>query len=112
MKSDNVGEFVCVTCGKHYHMCKNCANTKIPYVAWRATACSPDCYAVSEAINAHYYNRITAKEAKEKFEAANWQKIEHILPDVQEYIVKVMLEAGDESKPTQRRTKAKQPADE
>ena len=112
MKSDSVGEFVCVTCGKRYHMCKSCANSKIPYVAWRATACSPDCYAVSEAINAHYYNRIDAKEAKERFEAANWQKIEHILPDVQDYIVKVMLEAGETNKAPKRRTRTKAPAEE
>lgn len=108
MKDTVVGEFVCVTCGKRYHMCKNCANTKIPYVAWRATACCPDCYAVSEAINAHYYGKIDDKEAKEKFEAAHWQNIEHILPDVSDYIEKVMGKAAIANKAPVRRERAKE----
>lgn len=95
-----MGVFTCTVCGKQYRMCRKCAHSKIPYVAWRATACSPECYEVSETINAHTYGRIDTKEAAKRFEDAGWKKIEHMLPDVQEYIEQVMKEvAGRKAKP-------------
>ena len=90
MSDSSVGKFTCTVCGKEYRMCKKCTHSKIPYVAWRATACSPECYAVSETINAHYYGKIDDEEAKKRFEEAGWKKIKHMLPDVREYIDKVM----------------------
>lgn len=93
MSENATGKFTCVVCGKEYHMCRKCSHSKTPFVAWRATACCPECYAISEAINAHYYGRIDAKEAKRQFEDAGWDKIDHMLPDVHEYIEKVMKEA-------------------
>lgn len=94
MSQDKVGVFTCVTCGKEYRMCRKCQRSKIPYVAWRATACCPACYEISEAINAHYYGRIDDAEAAKRFEAAKWNEIEHILPNVEKYIGDVMNSAG------------------
>lgn len=93
MSQDKVGVFRCVTCGKEYRMCRKCQHTKIPYVAWRATACSPECYAVSETMNAHFYGRIDSVEAAKQFEEAKWKDIEHILPEVEDYINGVVRSA-------------------
>lgn len=93
MSDNSTGKFTCVVCGKEYHMCRKCTHSKIPFVAWRATACCPECYAVSETINAHYYGRIGSDEAAKRFEDAGWRKIEHMLPDVRKYINKVIKEA-------------------
>ena len=112
MKGGSVGEYTCVVCGKHYHMCRNCANSKIPYVAWRATACCPACYAVSETINAHFYGRINSVEAKQQLDDADWRSIDHMLPDVQEYIEKVMDEAAKAKSVTKRRKASTEAAGE
>ena len=90
-----MGVFTCTVCGKQYRMCRKCTRSKIPYVAWRATACSPECYEVSETINAHNYGRIDTKDAAKRFEDAGWKKIEHMLPDVQEYIEQVLKEVAE-----------------
>lgn len=90
MSQNKTGKFVCVTCGKEYRMCRKCTHSPIPYVAWRATACCPACYQVSEAINAHFYGRIDDAEAAQQFKDAGWETIDHILPEVQEYIEKVL----------------------
>ena len=90
MSQDKTGVFVCATCGKEYRMCRKCQHTKIPYVAWRATACSPECYSVSETINAHFYGRIDSAEAAKRFADAGWKNIEHILPEVEAYIKDVI----------------------
>lgn len=105
MSQDSIGKFNCVTCGKEYRMCRKCAHSKIPYVAWRATACCPECYSVAETMNAHYYGKIDSAEAARRFKDAAWETIEHILPEVREYIEKVLDDASGEKEPV--KTKAK-----
>jgi len=112
MSEGATGVFTCSVCGKQYRMCRKCTHSKVPYVAWRATACSPECYEVSEVVNAHAYGRIDSQEAVKRLEAVGWRNIEHMLPDVHEYIDKVMKETAGRKPKTAKKDTQSVAADE
>ena len=60
----------CITCGKEYKVCPHCGDA-----SWRKTACSPDCWSISQAINQHFYHLIDAHEAVNVLQRHNYNKI-------------------------------------
>lgn len=60
----------CLTCGKEYRVCPHCGDA-----SWRQTACSPDCWSISQTINEHFYHLITAQEAVERLQKHHYEQI-------------------------------------
>lgn len=79
-------------------MCRKCTHSSIPYAAWRATACCPECYSIAQTINAHYYGKIDSAEAAKRLKDAAWEIVDHILPEVQEYIEHIIEDSGEKAK--------------
>lgn len=50
----------CSICGKKYHVCADCANTK-SFMPWKTIACSIDCYKIFIALR-DYTNGYSTKE--------------------------------------------------
>lgn len=96
---DNVGVTTCVTCGKQYKICRTCMKRRKVWESWRATACSPECWQVSQVINQRFYNQITPEDACMKLDAIGVDKI-NLLPDVAEFVANLRKEAGRQAPQT------------
>lgn len=87
----------CDICGKGYHVCKSCEETR-SFMPWRNVVDTIDHFKIFLVISDYTNRRITKEEAKKQLEKCNLTEYKNFLPNIVKAIEAIQKESKVKTK--------------